>query len=144
MRLWISILLLAVLASCNSQKPFTDYEISYARHGGYAPMYENLFIDGNSIQYFFEGNGQKYSKKSRINKDEKQALLDVINKNKLQTVREDYKKFYDRIATTVKVKNLNTIKTDGSDIMPQDRQRWQNIVQAFEALIVKKDLRKKP
>ena len=48
-----------VLISCNSQKRYSDFDISYSKSGGYAPIYENLLIKGNNAFYSFEGNGKK-------------------------------------------------------------------------------------
>ncbi len=48
-----------VLVSCNSQKVYSDFDISYSKSGGYAPVYENLLIKGNNVHYSFEGQGKK-------------------------------------------------------------------------------------
>jgi len=51
---------LIVLVSCNSQKVYSDFDISYSRSGGLAPVYENLLIKDNSVHYSFEGQGKKH------------------------------------------------------------------------------------
>ena len=139
------LLLIAVLGltSCNSQKIFEEYDISYSRSGGLAPIYENMLIKGQTVHYFYEGHGKKYNKKSTLSQKEKTALYQAIESNKLSTIREDYKKVYDHITTTVKVRTPreDIYKNDGSFIMPQDQKRWENIVGAFEALVEEKNLR---
>jgi hypothetical protein len=47
-----------VLVSCNSQKVYSDFDISYSKSGGFAPIYENLLIKGNTAHYSFEGQGK--------------------------------------------------------------------------------------
>ena len=81
--------------------------------------------------------------KSTLSQKEKTALYQAIESNKLSTIREDYKKLYDHITTTVKVRTPreDIYKNDGSFIMPQDQKRWENIVGAFEALVEEKNLR---
>jgi hypothetical protein len=54
----IGILFVIVLVSCNSQKVYSDFDISYSKSGGYAPVYENLLIKGNNVHYSFEGQGK--------------------------------------------------------------------------------------
>lgn len=143
MKKLFAVLIILFLASCSSRRnAFEDYDISYARSGGASPVYENFFIRGNSASYFYEGQGKKFSKNVKLSSAETQKLLATIEKNKLSSVREDFKKFYDHTATTIKVKDLNIIKTDGSGIMPQDAARWNNVVAAFEELITSKNLRK--
>lgn len=49
---------LIIMVSCNSQKVYSDFDISYSKSGGYAPVYENLLIKGNNVHYSFEGGGK--------------------------------------------------------------------------------------
>lgn len=144
MKKLLALFVLLLLASCNSQKIFDTYELSYSRSGGYAPIYENFLIKGNTGHYFFESQGTKFSKKVAVSNAEKQKLYDAINANDLKTIREDIKKVYDNITTTVKVRNSaeNTFKNDGSFIIPEHQQRWNNITSEFETLINCKNLRK--
>lgn len=134
-----------LLVSCNSHKVFTNYDLSYSRSGGYAPIYENLLINGSTANYFYEAQGKKYSKRVNITNAEKQKLYDAINKNDMKSIREDIKKVYDNITTTVKMKRNGDeiFKDDGSFIVPEHQQRWDNIVAEFENFIVSKNLRKK-
>lgn len=144
MKKLIALFLITILAACNSHKVFDNYELSYSKSGGFAPIYENMLIKGNTVNYFFEGQGKKYSKKSTITNAEKQKLYDVIKANDLKTIREDVKKVYDNITTTVKVKSAteNTFKNDGSFIVPEHQQRWDNITTEFENFINSKNFRK--
>lgn len=142
MKKLFAFLLIFILASCQSHKVFEDYELSYSRSGGYAPAYENLLIKGNTANYFFEGRGKKYSQKVKISDAEKQQLYNAIEQNKLASVREDHKKLYDFVSTTVKVKKTGTLKSDGSGIIPAYQQEWDNIVAEFESFIKSKNLRK--
>lgn len=139
------LLMTVVLASCSSQKVFEDYELSYSRSGGYDPIYENFLIKGNTANYFYETQSNKYRKKVSLSKEEKQKLYDVIKNNDLKNIREDIKKVYDNITTTVKVRNATeqTFKNDGSFIVPAHQQRWNSVVAEFENLINSKGVRNK-
>jgi len=55
-------LIILIAISCNSQKIYSDFDISYSKSGGYAPSYENLLIKGNDVHYSFEGQGKKNQK----------------------------------------------------------------------------------
>lgn len=138
----ILFLVLIMLASCQSQKVFENYDISYSRSGGYAPIYENLLFQGNTAKYFFEGHGKKYSKSLRLTSSEKQKIVEALDKNRLQFVLEDNKKLYDYITTTIKQKKNNIVKSDGNGIMPASQQNWDNMVNVFEDFIKTKNLRK--
>lgn len=145
MKKLIALFLITLLVSCNSHKVFENYELSYSRSGGFAPIYENVLIKGNTVNYFYEAQGKKYSKKATITNAEKQKLYDALKSNDLKTIREDIKKVYDNITTTVKVKSPegNYFKNDGSFIVPEHQQRWNNIVQTFEAFVNSKNFRNK-
>lgn len=131
-----------LLMSCGTSKDFTDYELSYSRSGGLSPVYENFVISGNNAKFYYEGRAQKYSTQTRISAREKAALYSILEDSRIAFIREDHRKIYDGITTTVKVKKDQIIKSDGSGIMPQDAARWENIVNAFENLITKNNLRK--
>lgn len=141
MRNLVFIGILFLLTACTSRPDFEHYEYSYSRSGGLAPTYENLFISGLRGQYFFEGQNRKYSRILKLTKEEQHRIAAAIKNNRLHTIQEDYKKLYDFAATTIKVKSSNTLKTDGSGIMPQDQQRWQRVVDVFEKIINDKKLR---
>lgn len=143
MKKLVLLLMLFALAACNRTSIFETYELSYSRSGGYAPIYENLLIENFTAYYFFEGQGQKYNKKVSISSEEKQALLHSIESNDLSSIREDYKKLFDHITTTIKVKTTKqkTFKDNGSAIVPEHQARWANMVQSFESFIQSKNLR---
>lgn len=144
MKNWIVFLLILALASCNSQKKYSDFQISYSRSGGMNPIYENMLIKGKKINYSFEGQGEKYTKKANISTAEKQKLYDVAKINDLKNIQDDVLKLYDNITTTIKIKGngFDIFKNDGSGIRPGYETKWQNIVNEFEALIKSKNLRK--
>lgn len=134
---------LFIMASCTRSSIFEQYELSYSRSGGFAPIYENLLIRNNTAYYFFEGSGKKFNKKAQISQEEKSKLYDAINDNELAQIREDYKKVFDNITTTVKVKNASQkiFKDDGSFIVPEHQSRWQAVTGAFESFIEAKNFR---
>ncbi len=144
MKNWIAFLLILALSSCNSQKKYSDFEISYSRSGGLSPVYENMLIKGNRINYSFEGKGEKFVKKEKISDAEKQKLYNTAKANDLKNIQEDVLKMYDNITTTIKMKGTSSdiFKNDGSGITPAYQTKWNNIVKEFEALIQSKNLRK--
>ncbi len=143
MKKFILILLIGTLYSCTNQSVFEQYELSYSRSGGYAPIYENLLIEGNTANFYSEAPGKKYNTKAVISNQEKAAIFKSIQTNDLKSIREDYKKVYDNITTTVKVKTPNDkiFKDDGSFITPEHQERWNGIISVFEAYITSKNLR---
>lgn len=137
--------LLILLVGCqNKRSIFEQYEISYSRSGGYAPIYENLLIKENTAYFFYEGRGSKYEQKVKISPSEKNQLLSALEKNNISGIRADNKKVYDNITTTVKLKRADTsiFKDDGSFIIPEHQARWANITSAFESFIKSKNLRR--
>ncbi len=138
----VLLFLILIMNACQSQKVFENYDLSYSKSGGRAPSYENLLIKNNTVSYFFEGLGKKYSDKTSLSDEEMQVLYRTIEQNNLGQIREDHKKLYDHMTTTIKVKKDNIKKNDGSGIFPQDHQRWNGVVNAFEHLIISKNLRK--
>lgn len=135
-------LVLMFLTACQSQKVFENYDISYSRSGGLAPIYENLLIQGNTARFFFEGHGKKYSKSIHLSDAEKQKFITALETNRLRFIQEDHKKLYDYVTTTIKQKKNNIIKSDGSGIMPANEEEWSNMVAVFEDFIKTKNLRK--
>ncbi len=132
-------LFILLLASCNSQKKYSDFDISYMRSGGYAPVYENFLIKGNSVHYSFEGQGKKFKKDFTLTNDELSNIQNTLTENNFRTIQEDYKKVYDNISTSINVKtgpNAGS-KTDASFIMAKDQKRWDNITAVFRNLIEK-------
>ncbi|MDO5615713.1 MAG: hypothetical protein Q4G16_05960 [Cruoricaptor ignavus] len=144
MKKLIGLFSIIFLFSCNSQKAFQDYEYSYAKSGGKISAYENVLIKGNTLRYFYEKPEEKRKAKINISAEEKQKLKDAIHQNDLKNIREDYKKIYDNVTKTIKVKdaNQNIFKNNGSGITKEHQQRWDNIVTEFENLINSKNLRK--
>ena len=129
--------ILAVLASCNANKKYSDFDYSFARHGGYAPIYENLWIKGNTAHYSFEGEGKKMKKDFKVSGEELKNIEDALTKNSFRTIREDFKKVYDYRSTSINVKKgpNSGSKSDASFIMENDRPRWNNIVNVFQQII---------
>ncbi|HMU07995.1 MAG TPA: hypothetical protein PKC37_08800 [Kaistella sp.] len=129
--------ILAVLASCNANKKYSDFDYSFARHGGYAPIYENLWIKGNTAHYSFEGEGKKMKKDFKVSGEELKNIEDALTKNSFRTIREDLKKVYDYRSTSINVKKgpNSGSKSDASFIMENDRPRWNNIVNVFQQII---------
>lgn len=130
-------LILLILTACNSQKKYSDFDISYSRSGGYAPIYENLLIKGNSVHYSLEGQGKNIKKDFKITAAELAEINQTLTDNSFRTIREDHKKVYDYISTSINVKvgpNSGS-KSDASFIMPQDQQRWRNITEVFRSFI---------
>ena len=132
-------LLIMITVSCNSQKVYSDFDISYSKSGGYAPIYENLLIKGNDAHYSFEGQGKKIKTSFKLTNEEIQNLNQVLTQNNFRHIAEDHKKIYDRIAISINVKNgeNSANKTDASMIMPQSQKNWDQIVNTFQNTISK-------
>lgn len=126
-----------VLVSCNSQKVYSDFDISYSRSGGYAPIYENLLIKGNTVHYSFEGQGKKYKQDFKISTEDLKKLDYTLSQNNFRRIQEDRKKLYDNIATSINIKKgpNEGSKTDASMIMPNFTTNWNNITNAFQEII---------
>ncbi|WP_312993960.1 hypothetical protein [Chryseobacterium flavum] len=126
-----------VLVSCNSQKVYSDFDISYSKSGGYAPVYENLLIKGNNAHYSFEGQGKKHKQDFKISDEDLKKINEILSQNNFRRIQEDHKKLYDNITTSVNIKKgpNEGSKTDASLIMPNFQTNWNNILQAFEELI---------
>lgn len=128
---------LIVLVSCNSQKVYSDFDISYSKSGGFAPIYENLLIKGNSAHYSFEGQGKKYKQDFDVSDQDLKNIETILAKNNFRRIQEDHKKIYDHISTSINIKKgpNEGSKTDASSIMPNYRTNWSNITNAFQELI---------
>jgi len=128
-----------ITVSCNSQKAYSDFDISYSKSGGYAPMYENLLIKGNDVHYSFEGHGKKTKTNFKLTNEEIQNLNQILTQNYFRHIAEDHKKIYDGVAVSINVKNgeNSANKTDASMIMPQYKKNWDQIVNAFQQIISK-------
>ncbi|WP_419868521.1 hypothetical protein [Chryseobacterium sp. CT-SW4] len=126
-----------VLIACNSQKVYSDFDISYSKSGGYSPIYENLLIKGNNVHYSFEGQGKKIKKDFKISNEELQHLDNILSQNNFRRIQEDHKKLYDNVSTSINVKKgpNEGSKTDASLVMPNYKTNWENIVNAFQEVI---------
>lgn len=133
----IAIFVFVILAACNSQKKYSDFDYSYSRSGGLAPIYENLLIKGNSVHYSFEGRGKNIKKDFKITTEERKKIENVLSQNNFRMIREDYQKVYDNISTSINVKtgNQSGSKTDASLIMEGDQKRWNNVTAVFQEII---------
>ncbi|WP_370901121.1 hypothetical protein [Chryseobacterium gossypii] len=128
---------LIVLVSCNSQKVYSDFDISFSRSGGYAPVYENLLIKGNNAYYSFEGQGKKYKQNFKISDEDLKKLDNTLSQNNFRRIQEDHKKLYDNITTSINIKKgpNEGSKTDASLVMPNYKTNWNNIMNAFQEII---------
>lgn len=128
---------LIALVSCNSQKIYSDFDISYSRSGGFAPIYENLLIKGYDAHYSFEGQGKKYKQDFKVSKEDLNTIKRTLSQNNFRKIQEDRQKIYDHISTSVNVKKgpNEGNKTDASSIMPKFRTNWTNITNVFHELI---------
>lgn len=126
-----------VLVSCNSQKVYSEFDISYSRSGGFAPVYENLLIKDNNAHYSFEGQGKKYKQDFKISDKDLENLDKTLSQNNFRGIEEDRKKLYDNISTSINIKKgpNEGSKTDASLIMPKYKTNWNNIMNAFQEII---------
>ncbi|MCB4234669.1 hypothetical protein LDL59_04940 [Kaistella anthropi] len=136
----IALFIFVILAACNSQKKYSDFDYSYSRSGGFAPIYENLLIKGNNAHYSFEGQGKKFKKDFKITSEERKTIENALSQNNFRMIREDYQKVYDNISTSINVKigNQSGSKSDASMIMEGDKNRWNNIISVFQEIIKNK------
>ncbi|ALR29392.1 hypothetical protein ATE47_02070 [Chryseobacterium sp. IHB B 17019] len=126
-----------VLVSCNSQKVYSEFDISYSKSGGYAPIYENLLIKGNNAHYSFEGHGKKHKQDFKISDEDLKKLDNTLSQNNFRRIQEDHQKIYDNVATSINVKKgpNEGSKTDASSIMTNYKSNWTNITDAFQEII---------
>ncbi|MEC3877920.1 hypothetical protein [Chryseobacterium salviniae] len=125
------------LVSCNSQKMYSDFDISYSKSGGFAPIYENLLIKGNNAFYSFEGEGKKVKQNFKISNEDLNKLEKTLSQNNFRRIEEDHKKIYDFISTSINIKKgpNSGSKTDASAIMPNYNTNWMNITHVFQEII---------
>ena len=128
-----------ITVSCNSQKIYSNFDISYSKSGGYAPIYENLLIKGNDAHYSFEGQGRKTKTKFKLTSEDIQNLNQILSQNQFRHIAEDHKKIYDRVSVSINVKSgeNSANKTDAGMILPQYQKNWDQIVNAFQEIISK-------
>lgn len=126
-----------VLVSCNSQKIYSDFDISYSKSGGLSPIYENLLIKGNTAYYSFEGQGKKTKQNFKLSDENLNKLQLTLSQNNFRRIEEDHKKIYDFISTSINVKKgpNSGSKTDASAIMPNYKTNWTNITNVFQEII---------
>ncbi|MBL1223132.1 hypothetical protein JET18_19970 [Chryseobacterium sp. L7] len=126
-----------VLVSCNSQKVYSDFDISFSRSGGFAPVYENLLVKGNNAHYSYEGQGKKFRQDFKISSEDLKKLNQTLSQNNFRRIQEDRKKLYDNVSTSINIKKgpNEGSKTDASMIMPNFTTNWNNIVNAFQEII---------
>ena len=137
MKKLIFVFLIIILAGCTSQNKYSDFDYSFARSGGYAPIYENLLIKGNKVHYSFEGHGKNIKKDFKLTTQDLKDIENVLTENRFRRIQEDYNKLYDNVSVKINVKKGNNTrsKSDASYIMKEDQQRWENIVTVFQQLI---------
>ncbi len=137
MKKLIFVFLIIILAGCTSQNKYSDFDYSFARSGGYAPIYENLLIKGNKVHYSFEGHGINVKKDFKLTTQDLKDIENVLTENRFRRIQEDYNKLYDNVSVKINVKKGNNTgsKSDASYIMKEDQQRWENIVSVFQQLI---------
>lgn len=131
-----------VLAACNSQKKYSDFDYSFARSGGFSPIYENLWIKGDNAHYSYEGHGKEFKKDFKLSAQELKLIEDALAQNDFRMIQEDYKKIYDNVSTAIYVKKgpESGRKSDASFIMESDKARWDNVVKVFQDIIESKAL----
>ena len=137
MKRFVAFCFLVLLTACTSQNKYSDFDYSYSRSGGYAPIYENLWIKGNTAQYSFEGEGKKVKKAFKISSEDLLKIENTLNQQNFRTIKEDYKKVYDHISISINAKkgNNSASKSDASLIMSDDKARWEAVVNAFQEII---------
>ena len=137
MKRLIALVVLMLLAACNSQKKYSDFDYSYSRSGGLSPIYENMWIKGNNAHYSFEGQGKSVKKDYKLTAEELKLIDETLTQNNFRMIQEDYRKVYDYIATSIVVKKGSQAasKSDASYIMEKDKARWENVKKVFEGIV---------
>ncbi len=130
-------LLMVILAACNSQSKYTDYDYSFSRSGGNKPFYENLWIKGNTATYFLEKDGKKVENKFTLSEESLKNIQNILKENNFRMIEEDHQKVYDNITTIIVVKkgDNSASKSNASFIMKKDQQRWEKVVETFRNII---------
>ena len=137
MKRFFALCVLMLLVGCTTQKKYLNFDYSYSRSGGIAPIYENLWIKGNNAHYAFESQGTKIKKDFKLTAAELKSIETALEANNFRIIREDYKKLYDYVRTTIVVKkgDQSGSKSDASFIMEPDKERWENVVMVFRSII---------
>ena len=130
-------LLMVILAACNSQSKYTDYDYSFSRSGGNKPFYENLWIKGNTATYSLEKDGKKVENKFTLSEESLKNIQNILKENNFRMIEEDHQKVYDNITTIIVVKkgDNSASKSNASFIMKKDKQRWEKVVETFRNII---------
>ncbi len=130
-------LLVLILAACNTQSKYTDYDYSFSRSGGNKPFYENLWIKGNTANYSMEKNGEKVQKKITLSDETLKKIETTLASNNFRMIEEDRQKVYDNVATVIVVKkgDNSASKSNASFIMKKDQKRWNEVVEVFHQII---------
>lgn len=130
-------LLMVILAACNSQSKYTDYDYSFSRSGGNKPFYENLWIKGNTATYSLEKDGKKVENKFTLSEESLKNIQNVLTENNFRMIEEDHQKVYDNITTIIVIKkgDNSASKSNASFIMKKDQQRWEKVVETFRNII---------
>ncbi|MCW3161441.1 hypothetical protein [Chryseobacterium oryctis] len=127
-----------VLFSCNSQKVYSDFDISYSRSGGKISVYENMLIKDNNVHYSYqEGDGKSFKQNFKLSDEDLKKLDNTLSQNNFRRIQEDHKKIYDYVSTSINVKKGTNegSKSDASMIMPNYKTNWDNIKNAFQEII---------
>lgn len=130
-------LLMVILAACNSQSKYTDYDYSFSRSGGNKPFYENLWIKGNTATYSLVKDGKKVENKFTLSEESLKNIQNILKENNFRMIEEDHQKVYDNITTIIVVKkgDNSASKSNASFIMKKDQQRWEKVVETFRNII---------
>lgn len=134
--------LVVILTACTTPQKFSNFDYSYARSGGYAPIYENLLIKGNEAHYRFEKQNVKIKKDFMITDDELRQIEETLSENNFRLIQEDYKKLYDNISISINVKRgpNSGSKSDASLIMEKDKAKWNHVTDVFQRIINSRNL----
>lgn len=135
----LALLALLFTVSCNSQKVYSDFDISYSKSGGTISTYENLLIKGNAAHHSLQGQDNKIKVNFKLTQEEVQNLNQILSQNQFRNIQEDRKKLYDHTAIAISVKTGENTgsKSDASLIMPKYKANWDNITRAFQDIISK-------
>lgn len=133
----IIVFLFVLFAGCKTQNKYSDFDYSYSKSGGKQAIYENLLIKGNSVHYSFEGQEKNIKKDFQISDEELKNIESVLAQNNFRNIQEDFKKVYDRVSTSINVKNgaNSGRKSDASFIAEKDKKHWEAVKNIFQQII---------
>ena len=126
MKRLVAFYFLVLLTACTSQNKYSDFDYIYSRSGSYAPIYENIWIKGNTGQYSFEG---KEKKEFKISSEDLQKMENTLNQQNFQTIQEDYKKVYDHISISINAKKGNN--SASKSIISEDKTLLEAVLKVF-------------